>query len=584
VAKTTPVKRAVRSLVWLLVILGVLVGVNALQALIDGGPKAIIAGQTWVPKLGLDLEGGTEIILQPVVAKGQSAPTADQLNQAVSIIRERVNASGLSETEISTQGSQNVVVSIPGVPSQSTINSIEESAKLEFRAVLETDAASTSSVGSASATPSASDFSTLPATPSTKPTNASDLAYVTPRLAAEFAAFTCDQVTTENTAAADPKKPLITCDDTSTYKYILGPAEVSGEDISDANAGLVTTSQGTSTGQWAVNIIFNSKGTSEFATVTTRLNALTGALNQFAIVLDGRIISAPTTNAVITDGKPQITGSFTQTTAQALANQLKYGSLPISFKVQSNNTITATLGATQLQAGLLAGLIGLILVVLYSLLQYRSLASITIFSLVVAAAITYLVLLFLGQRNGVRLSLASIAGLIVAIGITADSFIVYFERIRDELRDGRPLETAVEAGWGRAIRTILASDAVNFLAAAILYIVAVGNVKGFALTLGITTLVDLVVVTLFTHPMLQVIAQRPFFYEGHRFSGLDPKALGAIYRGRAQFRTPALAGAKKGAAGEAARRQTIAERKAAELNRATKPGPTKPTPTKGKDS
>ncbi len=578
-AKTTPVKRAVRSLIWLLVIIAVLAGVNALQAFITGGPKTVVAGSTWVPKLGLDLEGGTEIILQPVVAKGQSAPTADQLNQAVSIIRERVNASGLSETEISTQGAQNVVVSIPGVPSQATINSIEESAKLEFRAVLETNAASTSTVGSATPTPSASDFSTLPATPSTKPTNASDLAYVTPRLAAEFAAFTCDQVTTQNAAAADPKKPLITCDDTSTYKYILGPAEVSGQDISDANAGLVTTSQGTSTGQWAVNIIFNSKGSSEFATVTTRLNALTGAQNQFAIVLDGRIISAPTTNAVITDGKPQITGSFTQATAQTLANQLKYGSLPISFKVQSNNTITATLGATQLQAGLLAGLIGLILVVLYSVLQYRSLASITIASLVVAATITYLVVLFLGQRNGVRLSLASIAGLIVAIGITADSFIVYFERIRDELRDGRPLETAVEAGWRRAIRTVLASDAVNFLAAAILYIVAVGNVKGFALTLGITTLVDVVVVTLFTHPMLELIAQRPFFNEGHRFSGLDPKALGAIYRGRAQFRTPAVAGAKRGAAGEAQRRQTIAERKAAELDSGGRT-----TPTKGKDS
>ncbi len=311
--------------------------------------------------------------------------------------------------------------------------------------------------------------------------------------------------------------------------------------------------------------------------------------NQFAIVLDGRIISAPTTNAVITDGKPQITGSFTQTSAKTLADQLKFGALPIGFKVQSNDTITATLGKTQLQSGLLAGLIGLILVVLYSLLQYRSLASITIASLVVAALITYLVVVFLSGREGFRLSLAGVAGLIVAIGITADSFIVYFERIRDELRDGRPLPSAVEAGWRRAIRTIIASDSVNFLAAAILFIVAVGNVKGFALTLGLTTLVDLVVVTLFTHPMLQLIAQRPFFAEGHRFSGLDPKALGAVYRGRAQFRTPAVtAGKKSGASGEAQRRQTIAERKAAELNGSSATDSTEPKPPtnnrKGKDS
>jgi preprotein translocase subunit SecD len=200
-------------------------------------------------------------------------------------------------------------------------------------------------------------------------------------------------------------------------------------------------------------------------------------------------------------------------------------------------------------------------------LQYRTLGFITIASLVVAATLTYLVVVFLSWREGYRLSLAGVAGLIVAIGITADSFIVYFERIRDELRDGRGLESAVEAGWKRAVRTIVASDTVNFLAAATLYILAVGNVKGFALTLGITTLIDLVVVMLFTHPMLQLLARRPFFSEGHRFSGLDPRALGAVYRGRATFREPAAALASRKLAGgrEVQKRQTIAERKAAEL-------------------
>jgi preprotein translocase subunit SecD len=158
-----------------------------------------------------------------------------------------------------------------------------------------------------------------------------------------------------------------------------------------------------------------------------------------------------------------------------------------------------------------------------------------------------------------------VAGLIVAIGITADSFIVYFERIKDELRDGRGLVSSVEQGWKRALRTIIASDTVNFLAAAVLFILAVGNVKGFALTLGLTTIIDLIVVSLFTHPILQLLANRPFFAEGHRMSGLDPRALGAVYRGRATFRTPtATAGRNAAAAKEAARRQTIAERKAAQ--------------------
>ena len=571
-ARTTPVKKALRSLTWLLVIVAGLAVANAGQALSAGGPKAVIAGTTWVPKLALDLQGGTEIILQPQVASGQAAPTADQLNQAVAIIRQRIDASGVSEAEINTQGSQNVVVSIPGSPDQATINRIESSAKLEFRAVLQSTAAPTSSVGgSASPTPSPSDLSGLQSTPSTKPTDGSDLAYITPKLAAQFAAFSCNQVDSTNANVADPKKPLITCDSSSQYKYLLGPVEVAGETISDATNAIETNQQGVSTGRWVVNIVFNGKGTQEFSAVTTRLNKFptTDVRNQFAIVLDGRIISAPTTNAVITNGKPQISGSFTQASSKTLADQLKFGALPIGFKVQSNDSITATLGKTQLQSGLLAGLIGLILVVIYSLLQYRSLASITITSLVVAAVITYLVVVFLSNRQGFRLSLAGVAGLIVAIGITADSFIVYFERIRDELRDGRPLVSAVEAGWKRAVRTIVASDTVNFLAAAILFIVAVGNVKGFALTLGLTTLVDLVVVSLFTHPMLRLIAQRPFFSEGHRFSGLDPKALGAVYRGRATFRTPelAVAGKKSGAVGEAQRRQTIAERKAAELAR-----------------
>ncbi|HAM27193.1 MAG TPA: protein translocase subunit SecD [Microbacteriaceae bacterium] len=577
-ARSTPVKKALRSLTWLLVIIAGLTAINAGAVLWNHA--------SWAPKLALDLEGGTQIILSPQVANGAAAPSSQQLDQAVAIIRQRIDASGVSEAEINTQGSQNVVVSIPGIPDQATIDRIESSAKLEFRPVLVSGAAPTSAVGTPTATPSpsASGSAPLQSTPSTSPTNASDEAWVTPALQKQFTDFTCDKVDAVGANVADPKKPLITCDDSSAYKYILGPVEVAGETISDATNGLVTNSQGASTGQWAVNIVFNATGTKEFAAVTTRLNALTGVRNQFAIVLDGRIISAPTTNAVITDGKPQITGSFTQASSKTLADQLKFGALPIGFKVESKDIISATLGSSQLQSGLLAGLIGLTLVVLYSLLQYRTLGFLTVASLVVAATITYLIVVLLSWREGYRLSLAGVAGLIVAIGITADSFIVYFERIRDELRDGRPLESAAEAGWKRAIRTIVASDAVNFLAAAILFIVAVGNVKGFALTLGLTTIVDLVVVALFTHPMLQIIARRPFFAEGHRFSGLDPKALGAVYRGRASFRDPVnvSAGKKASVSREAQRRQTIAERKATEL--AAQGTSKSTTSTKGKDS
>ena len=567
-ARTTPVKKALRSLTWLLIIVAGLAGLN--------GYAAIFAGGSWVPKLALDLEGGRQIILAPQVANGAANPTPEQLNQAVSIIRQRIDASGVSEAEINTQGSSNVVVSIPGKSDQATVNRIKSSAKLEFRAVLVTGAAATSAVGTVSPTPSPSvSEAPLQSTPSTKPTNGSDEAYVTPALQQRFTDFTCDKVEAAKTNVAPADQPLITCGvkepGRQQAKYILGPVEIAGKTITDSTSSVVSNSQGVSTGQWAVNIVFNSQGTSQFNTFTQRLLVLPTPRNQFAAVLDGRVITAPVVQGA--SGKPQITGSFTQASSKALADQLKFGALPIGFKVQSNESISATLGASQLQSGLLAGLIGLILVVLYSLLQYRTLGLVTVASLVVAATITFLIVDLLSWRQGYRLSLAGVAGLIVAIGITADSFIVYFERIRDELRDGRALESAVEAGWKRAIRTIIASDTVNFLAAAILFILAVGNVKGFALTLGLTTLVDLVVVALFTHPILQLISRRKYFREGHRFSGLDPRALGAVYRGRATFRVPTAvaAGRGVGASKEAQKRQTIAERKAAELE-ATKPG------------
>ena len=560
-ARTTPVQKAWRSLAWLAVLIAALIGIN--------GAGVAWADWSWTPKLALDLEGGTQIILEPQLESGQQV-TGEQLTQAVSIIRQRVDASGVSEAEITTQGNQNVVVSIPGTPDKATLERIQSSAKLEFRPVLTTEAAATTAVGD-TATPTPTDAAapspSLESTPSVSPTDASDPSWVTPALSDQYTNFKCAELDTDGANVAPADQPLVTCDADGTYKYILGPTEVAGSTISDATSGLVLNSQGVSTGAWGVNIVFNGEGTKQFADVTTRLYGygVGDPRNQFAIVLDGRVISAPSTNAAITDGKPQISGSFKQAEAKTLADQLKFGALPIGFEVQSSEVISSTLGSSQLQSGLIAGLIGLILVFGYSLFQYRLLGLVTVASLFVAAIVTYFVIVILSWREGYRLSLAGVAGLIVAIGFTADSFIVYFERIRDELRDGRALVSAVEAGWKRALRTIFAAKAVNLLSAVVLFILAVGNVRGFALTLGVTTIIDVIIVVLFTHPVLQLLATTKYFSSGHKMSGLDPNALGAVYRGRAQFRAPTLAASKSGAAKEAVRRQTIAERKAAEL-------------------
>ena len=538
-----------------------------LGAVLAGG--VIWGNATVAPKLALDLEGGTQIILEAQLQDGQEV-SQEQLSQAVSIIRQRVDASGVSEAEVNTQGGQNIVVSIPGEADEETRQRIEASAQLEFRPVLVTSAPANTFVGEDGAeTPYPSPDPSLPATPSVAPTSASDLAYITPALQAEFQAYDCANPPADAADAPDDE-PLVTCESDGTVKYILGPVELSGSDITDATSGLETTQSGGTTGRWVVNITLDGNGTDIFADISQRLYGATAPQNQFAFVLDGSVISAPSMNGLITDGRPSISGSFTEETAKTLADQLKYGALPISFEVSSSEQISATLGSAQLQIGLIAGLIGLILVVIYTLFQYRLLGFVTIASLVVAGVLTYLAIALLSWRQGYRLSLAGVAGIIVAIGFTAYSFIVYFERIRDELRDGRGLESAVEAAWKRAKRTIYASKGVNLLAAVVLYAVAVGNVRGFAFTLGLTTIIDVLVVLLFTHPMLQLLAQTRFFSSGHKLSGLDPKALGAVYRGRAQFRAPTqtvkqakLASSSR----EAQRRQTIAERKLAEAQK-----------------
>lgn len=562
-ATPTPARRAWRALTGLLIVTAVLFGVNALGVYAFGK-------SSWTPELALDLQGGTQIILQAKTPDG-SAPTTDQMNQAAAIIRQRVDASGVGETDITTQSGNQIVVQIPGPADDETRDRIASSAQMQLRAVLYTTAASTSYVGEdGNQTPYPTPDPSLQSTPTAAPTDGSDLSWVTPALQAQFLAYDCADEA--NDPANAPKdQPLIACSPTGTEKYLLGPVELDGSSISDASFGMNSQSQ------WAVNVVFDGEGTKVFADVSKRLYAFTQAgttpQNQFAFVLDGAVISAPSMNGVISDGKPQITGSFTQESAKTLADQLKYGALPLSFEIQSSNAISATLGSQQLQIGLIAGLIGLALVALYSLIVYRALGFVIIASLLVMGVLTYITLCILAWRMGFRLSLAGVAGLIVTIGFTADSFIVYFERIRDELRDGKSITGAVEDGWGRAKRTIYISKSINILAAVVLYILADATVKGFAFTLGLTTVIDIAIFILFTHPVLQLLARTKFFGGGHPLSGLDPEALGAVYRGRAQFRAPVDASAAKGSAarragrsrGEAERRQTIAERKQAEI-------------------
>jgi len=277
---------------------------------------------------------------------------------------------------------------------------------------------------------------------------------------------------------------------------------------------------------WYVSLDFNGEGASKFGALTSSVTGLAAPQNQVAIVLDGLVVSAPRINEAINGGSAQITGSFGQEEASNLANVLKYGALPLAFDQGEVLQVSPTLGTDQLHAGLLAGLLGFLLVFLYSLLYYKALGLVTVASLLVASAIAYLSFLLLGEWLGFTLTLAGIAGAIVAVGITADSFVVYFERLRDEVREGRSIRSAAETGWIKARRTIIVSDMVSMIASVLLYFFAVGGVRGFAFTLGLTTLVDLLVVFLFTHPLVSLMTRMKFFASGHRLSGFSQKSLG----------------------------------------------------------
>ncbi|MFJ9378416.1 protein translocase subunit SecD [Streptomyces sp. NPDC101455] len=528
------------------------------------------------PRLGIDLAGGTSITLRAVAQPGEaSSINKTNMDTAVDIMNRRVNGLGVSEAEVQTQGSKNIIVNIPkGTNSEEARQQVGTTAKLYFRPVLATEAStgaataspSPSASGSTSSTPSstpsskasASSSKTGSATPtatatsqgraasdalkadSTSSASPSASASATPsanssaaataaaaKLEAQYTALDCSKKSVQNTAGKNAKAEdaTVACGQVSGvwYKYVLGPAAVDGTDVKKAAAVLNTT---TAAG-WQVTMDFTGKGGDKFAKVTGELAKNTAPQNEFGIVLDGQVVSSPSVASSITGGSAEISGSFTQEEAQSLANMLSYGALPLTFKTDSVTTVTAALGGEQLHAGLIAGAIGLALVVIYLLIFYRGLSVIAIPSLLVSAILTYVIMALLGPGIGFALNLPAVCGAIVAIGITADSFIVFFERIRDEIREGRSLRPSVERAWPRARRTILVSDFVSFLAAAVLFIVTVGKVQGFAFTLGLTTVLDVVVVFLFTKPLMTILARRKFFADGHKWSGIDPKALGA---------------------------------------------------------
>jgi preprotein translocase subunit SecD len=457
-------------------------------------------------RLGLDLRGGTSVTLQPRASNEANKITSEAIDQAVSIIRQRVDSIGVAESEVTAQGSgtnRQIVISVPGDSGRRVVDLVGQTAELRFRQVLAESAG----------IPTTADTSTA-ATPADG---------VAADINARFAALDCtNPANREGTGADSPADTIVSCSREGGAKYILGPAEVLGTQVSEASAGL-DPSQGVA---WFVSLTFNGEGTKAFGALTNRVTTLASPLNQVAIVLDGLVVSAPRINEAIPSGNAQITGSFSQLEAQDLANVLKYGALPLAFDRGEVQQVSPTLGADQLSAGLLAGILGLGLVLIYSLLYYRGLGLVVVGSLVIAAAMVYLLFLVLGETIGFTLTLAGIAGAIVAIGVTADSFIVFFERIRDEAREGRSIRSAVESGWEKARHTILVADAVSLIAAALLYFFAVGGVRGFAFTLGLTTLVDLVIVFFFTKPIVSILAGVKFFSSGHRLSGLSPRSIG----------------------------------------------------------
>lgn len=494
------------------------------------------------PKLGIDLQGGTSVTLTARTPDG-SRPSGESLNLARQIIESRVNGLGVSGAEVLIDG-DNIVITVPGDDSGQA-RALGQTAQLFIRPVLSSQAAAApgvpvpGGVEVSPAPPAATEVGPEPAnrpfpadtptTPAPAPADATPAPTTPPTSTPQntsgmteeaVAAIATAKLTRQSTDPAvqaqtmatldcsvpdplqgndDPALPLVACSKDGTTVYLLAPTIIDGQRIDDASAFYDAQSS-----QNTIQLKFKSDASETWAKFTS---ANLG--KQAAFTLDTQVISAPVIQGATPAGSPtSITGQFSLPQAKELANQLKYGSLPLSFSQSDAKTVSATLGAESLKAGLIAGVVGLILVLLYCLIYYRALGVLIAMSLILSGVLIYPLLVLLGRSIGYSLNLAGIAGLIIGIGTTADSFVVYFERIKDEIREGRSFRSAVPRGWSRARRTILSGNTVSFIAAAVLYFLAVGDVKGFAFTLGLTTLLDLVVVFLVTHPLVHIVSTK----------------------------------------------------------------------------
>jgi preprotein translocase subunit SecD len=527
------------------------------------GLGTLIYVKHWEPRQGLDLVGGTSVILTP---KGGN-PDQGALNSAVDIIRRRVNGTGVTSAEVVTEG-ENVRVSLPSVGRAEALRIVGTTAELTFRPVLSsldpgatplptatptpsatksgtpkpsgsaTSRPTTSPTASATARPRPLASALLPAQATPSPTatatpKATPAGSATPRPSGSPTASAAPGALSLNDAIekldcrdatdrerireefGDPKRngeQIVSCDISGEVKYLLGPSEMTGKEVKSATATVAQDANGVSTGQWIVEIsLTNAK---KWADLTEKYKN-----QQLAVVLDGITQSAPEVQDRIPNGVATISGSFDKKSANALANVLKYGSLPVQFEQSQTQTISPTLGERSLDGALLAGLLGLAAVLLYALFYYRALGLVTIIGMLIFAALNFIAIVILGETMGFTLTLAGIAGLIVSVGISADSYVVFYERLRDEVRGGRSVQAGVERGFKRAFLTILTADGVSFLAAFILYWLSVGEVRGFAFTLGLATVIDVIVAWFYTRSVVMLLARTRMFREG-RFGGL----------------------------------------------------------------
>ncbi|MCX4385427.1 protein translocase subunit SecD [Micromonospora peucetia] len=606
-----------------LAVLGLIFVVLYLLVFFAGGASGGLK-ERLEPKLGLDLVGGTRLTLEATNSVDGRPPTAENLEEARQIIESRVNAFGVAEAEVVTEGNRNIVISLPG--ENRDLTEVGSAAELRFRKVLKAadgsgataapapapspsgsaaPAPSGSAVPSGSAAPSGSagpkvtppatggqggmapaPSASASASPSATPSSGAatptpsaseepvpqsvedqrkaveqkvgapawaaasglqapaDLtadpslaeklkpfATLEPREVAVLPAtmqfnvpqISCAQLDKRPPASISaPDQQVVACED-GAAKYLLDQAKVLGTDVKGASGVMDQTSQ------WVVSLDFTGDGQTKWTNLTreafnNEAQACDAtALGQdgkcrVAVVLDNEIVSSPEIQGVLT-GNSQITGNFNQRDANTLAGQLRYGALPVTFEEQEQQNVTATLGASHLRAGLLAAGIGMLLVIIYSFFYYRLLGSVIFLSLILSALLVFGALVVLGRQIGFTLTLAGIAGMIVSLGVAADSFVIYFERLKDEIREGRSPRSAVPRAWIRARRTIISANAITLMSAVVLYVVSVGTVKGFAFALGLATVLDLVVVFLFRHPIMTMFARTSAFMSP-RVSGL----------------------------------------------------------------